>query len=286
MRRDAPECGVPIDEYDAVLTKDRWERPYVGTALLPGTLWTPHVQLKSALLSVKGRVAIDLWSAAWLYGVRQTHPAKPMLVVPSDRRPVRHDITIRRTNVWVDDHVHHFKGMLTLIPGRLIVDVANDGHDLATVRDLAIGLHLKQGLGGQHIEAAVAAYRRFGERELLAEVCRILESGGSESGLEYLVRELLIAAGFDPDDFQLTITTSAGRRRLDIVFADAKVGIEVQSITYHGDEDAMTRDAIKLNAFRADEEWLVLVLTKPMLHGQRWVDFCATLRHALDERRA
>ncbi len=79
----------------------------------------------------------------------------------------------------------------------------------------------------------------------------------------------------------MTIRTHHGRRRLDIVFGKYRVGIEVQSVTYHGDEPAMTRDATKMNAFTSEDEWKILLLTPSMMVGQAWEDFVTDLRMTL-----
>lgn len=284
VRQDAPDCGMDVHIFDRVVADQRWERPYRGTVLLPGAVATPHVLLRAAALSMKPPVAVDRWSAAWLHGVRRRTPAKPMLVVPVNRQSRRRDIVVRRSVLWVPEHVAVVDGIPVLIPARLVVDLAHLDHGERELRDLCLSLRLRTGMTGDDLRQVLDTYERHGNRGLVLELARLLDMVGSESGLEQLVREMLESVGLTPDAFQMTVEVAGRRRRLDIVFGDARVGIEVQSREYHGDFGAMTRDARKINALAFDGEWLVLVLTPEMLTGEAWDEFVMQLRHLLDTR--
>ena len=283
-RQDVVDCGVDVDHYDHIVNRDEWQRPFRGVRLLPGAVKTPLLIQKSAIASVKGEVAADRWTAAWLYGLRSRPPRKPMVVVPRNRKPDRRNITVRRTGLWRPDHVQEVQGVPTLTPARLIADLARQGHLERTLVDLALGLRRVAGLTAGELEDAVGAYRRFAPREELGRIASLLSSSESDSGLELLGRHHLEQSGFTPDPEQLTIETVNGRRRLDIVFRQAKVGIEVQSKEYHGDLDAMTRDARKLNAIHDQGEWIVFLLTPIMLSGPAWSEFTGVLDRALARR--
>lgn len=284
VRQDAPDCGMEIHVFDRVVADQGWERPYRGTVLLPGAVATPRVLLRAAALSMKPPVAVDRWSAAWLHGVRARPPARPMLVVPANRQSRRRDIVVRRSVLWVPGHVVMVDGIPVLGPARLVVDLAHLAHGYEELRDLCLSLRLRTGMTGSDLRTVLDAYERHGNRGLVLELARLLDMVGSESGLEQLVREMLEAVGLTPDAFQLTIEVSGRRRRLDIVFGDARVGIEVQSREYHSDFGAMTRDARKLNALAHDGEWVVLVITPEMLTGEAWAEFVRQLRDLLDRR--
>lgn len=281
VRQDPVECGVDLAVYEARVRRERWDAPYLGTRLLPGTTWGPDVQLMAALWSIRTPVAADFWSAAWVYDIRQTPPGKPMLVVPANRRPRRRDITVRRCQTWESDHITMHNGFWVPKPERLVADLVHDGHDAETMRDVTLALKLKAGLTSHKLRAMNQFFVRLGQRGLLGDLADLIEADGSESGPEYLLRRMLIAAGFRPDDFQLTLGTSAGRRRLDVVFGKFMVGIEMQTTAYHGDLPAMTKDASKSNAFVAGDEWKILVATPEMLTGKLRKQFLADLERVL-----
>lgn len=285
VRQDPAECGVDIDEFDRRASRERWPRPYVGVRLPPGGTLTPHTRVLAALASVKGEVAADRWTAAWLLGGRSRPTAAPMLIVPRNRRPNRQDnLEIRRTAVWLPEHMQVVRGVRLLGPPRLVVDLVHVGVQPRPMRDITFRLSRSADLRSDQLREVAGAYSRLHNRDVLDDLIRLLDTVGSESGLENLVRERLVEEGFDPDALQLTIDTVNGRRRLDIVFGDAKVGIEVQSVEYHGDQPAMTRDARKLNAFQVDAVWAILLFTPAMLEGDLWLEFVGNLRELLTSR--
>lgn len=208
-----------------------------------------------------------------------------MVVVPRDRKPEREDeIIIRRTGVWHDEHVAEVRGVPCLIPGRVVTDLAHLGADEHQLRDVGLALRRTTGMTAGDIAAVMDRYRRLHGRDLLQRLRDLLAMAGSDSGLEAVARAMLADAGLHPDELQVTVDTVSGRRRLDIVFLDARVGIEVQSVEYHGNSGAMTRDARKLNAFVDGDEWKVLLLTPEMLEGELWQEFLGVLRRLLAAR--
>lgn len=280
-RADPVECGVDLDTYEHRVRSEKWDAPYRGVRLLPGTTWGPDVMHMAAMLSVKQPVALDRWSAAWALGVRRNAPSRPMLAVPRNRRPAPKRAVVRRTTHWRDEDFMMLKGFCVPVPAKLVTDIANQGHPDRTVIDLAFALKLRHGLSRTAILQMADEFVRHSDRELLRRIADMLSADGAESGLEQLVRRRLLDAGFEPDLEQLTIRTRDGNRRLDIVWRHLAVGIEVNSTAYHGDEDAMSRDAEKRNAVTSDRRWVILVLTPQMLVGAAWDRFLADLRLAL-----
>lgn len=283
VRQDPVECDVDLKEYERRIREERWLGLYLGTRLLPGTPVTPLVRLTSAWASVRPPAAVDLWSAAFVYGLR-SGTRVPMLAVPSNRRPRRTDIAVRRCPNWDPDHLHVVQGLLVPRPARLLNDLANRGYDFDTILDLGFRLRMRHQFTGADVLAVSDTFSRLAGRSMLVEIARLLDVEGSDSGLEHRVRRLLVRDGFQPDAFQVSVRTSVGLRRIDIAFRRQRVGIEVNSEHYHGSDEALTRDAIKMNALEHDGQWRVFVVTPAMTVGQPWDDFTSMLRAALEAR--
>lgn len=285
VRQDAVETDVGIKVYETRILEERWDGLYLGTRLIPGTRRTPIVRLASAWASLRPPAVVDLWSAAFVYGLRRP-PTVPMLAVPANRRPRRRDLAVRRCANWNTDHQMWVNDLLVPRPARLLTDLANRGIDRDTLLDLGFRLRMQHPCTGEEIRSMTDTFGRLVGRGMLLEIATLLDTEGSDSGLEHRVRRLLSEAGFRPDAFQVTISTLVGKRRVDIAFSAQRVAIEVNSHHYHGGDEVMTRDAIKMNALEHDGEWRVFVVTPLMTIGSTWQEFCAMLAATLRTRGA
>ena len=130
-------------------------------------------------------------------------------------------------------------------------------------------------------DLASAVDRAYGKRGL-AEVRRILPfvTGLAESPMESLARQLIIDAGWTQVQPQVELLLPGGRRRLDLAFPQARVGVEYDGEKFHTGDRALQRDRDRHNQI-ACAGWVLLHLTaadirSPALFLTQLIDLLTT----------
>lgn len=264
--------------------REEFERPHHGVTLLPGFPATAEQRLAAAVAGIGDRCAVTGWSAAYLYGLRASAPSTTDLLAPHGVSHRHHSgVRVVETTVFDDEEVGRVDGIPVVSGARMLADLARDAH-LSTLTELAIDLRRKGRLGASDIEREIAKRRRFPGRGRLRALADQLREDDSDSGFEHRTRDRLTRRGTPPDNGQLEVVVAGRRRRIDLPYASAGVGVECIGLAFHG-RDAFDRDADRRNDFAEDGRWRLLELTWTTFLLD-WERFCTRLDRLLGRRGA
>lgn len=129
---------------------------------------------------------------------------------------------------------------------------------------------------------ARAPANQAGRRKLLTVLSRISGTTPTDSGLEVKVVRLLRRGGF-PEPVRQEILTDEGEfaGRVDLVYPERKLVIEVQSHRWHDGRRHIDDDSARHNRHHA-MGWIVMKATSKMLMGNARAAFLRDLRRAYD----
>lgn len=264
--------------------REELERPHHGVTLLPGFPATTEQRLAAAVAGIGDRCAVTGWSAAYLYGLRGSAPSTTDLLAPHGVSHRQHaGVRVVETIVFDDVEVRTVDGIPVVSGARMLADLARDAH-LDTLTGLAIDLRRSGRLRASDIDREVAGRRRFPGRGRLRALADRLREDDSDSGFEHRTREQLTRRGTPPDHGQLEVVVVGRRRRIDLPYASAGVGVECIGLAFHG-RDAFDRDADRRNDFAEDGRWQLLELTWTTFLLD-WERFCDRLDRLLARRGA
>jgi hypothetical protein len=234
-----------------------WDSPHRGVITLPGAPDTAEGRIAAALASVGPPALASHWTAAWLYGLVRTLPTTVHLLLPHDRRATtREKVQIHRTRVLHDSHAAEVSDLATTSGARTLGDLSGE-LNVGCLRAWCIDLCQRGDASWDELDAVadvlgpVKGVKKF--RSVIADG----RSENPESILDYRLRKKLRGAlGLRPDRGSAQVAFQGRTLRIDIPWARYMVGIEADSLTYHGDRASLQRDISRHNLSRPSE-WIV-----------------------------
>lgn len=277
-------AGLAPERVNRRAASDAWDPQPGGGWRLPSHPDTPQLRLIAAVRQTGPDAVADRHSAMALHGVVSSFPTRPQLLLPHEcrsRGDARADV--RRSRRLLACHLDEIDRIPCVRPARAIADLAADLGTPA-LRSLALACQRDRLLTVAELAEVLDALPRNAKgRGRLRQIVQDLAADGSESGFEFTTRTRMHHAGLRPDEDQPTVTVAGRRRRIDIAWLLLRVGVECQAYVTHVGANALDRDAGRLNALVARDDWLILQLTPTMLH-EGWDDFLTDLRSCLARR--
>ncbi len=249
-RADALDAGLSTGAVDRRLANGTWVRiaeSVYGVAGAPAT-WERAVSL-AVLSSGQGAVASHA-TAAHLHGLI-SRPKAIEVTVTTKGRPQRPHIIHRSTDL-LDEDICQVRGIRATNVVRALVDMGIPWREGLTVRalDEALRLHLATEREVARVLHRVARRGRNGAgvmRTIISE--RLGWNAITESEMEDEFLRILVAAGVQLPEPQVRIVKRGGRliARVDFVYAQVKLIIELDSQRYHGDVTSFKSDRRRQN---------------------------------------
>lgn len=277
-------AGITPERLNRRAASDGWDPQPGGGWRLPSHPDTPQLRLVAAVRQTSPDAVADRHSAMALHGVVSSFPTRPQLLLPHECRS-RNDALadVRRSRRLLACHVEEVDRIPCVRPARAIADLAAD-LDTPALRSLALACQRDRLLTVDELAEVLDTLPKNAKgRRRLRQVVRDLAADGSESGFEFTTRTRMRHAGLRPDDDQPTVSVAGRRRRIDIAWLVLRVGVECQGYLAHVGARALDRDAGRLNALIARDDWLILQLTPYILH-EGWDAFLTDLRSCLARR--
>lgn len=262
---------------------DGWDPLHPGAWRLPTHPETPRSRLAAALRHVGPGARADRYTALGLHGLVSAWPTRPQVLLPHGCRSRRtRGVDVRRTRTLHPDETDEVDRLATVTVARALLDLARDLRTSA-LRSLALAALREGRLDLAELDATLARNPCAPGRRRLVQVLGDLDRDGSESGFEFTTRARVRTAGLEPDTDQPVVLVGGVRRRIDIGWGALRVGIGCQGYRAHAANDALDRDAMRLNRLVAEGDWIVLQVTATVLH-EGWEAFLADLCRCLRRR--
>ncbi len=204
------------------------DRPFTDAARIRAAVWAYGTSASGTGLT-----------AAWWYGLAKYAPPVVEVTVPrvSNHRH-RPNVRVRRRDLAPSDVVERHGLRVTALPLTVVEAAARHSGGIKII-DTAMQLHLSD--LGQLWHAHLKHKGRHGSprSRLLLQAA----DGGAHSEAERLLIRLLCAAGLTGWKANQRI----GRWEVDVVFATARLAIEVDGLPFHSQADDFHRDRVKQN---------------------------------------
>jgi very-short-patch-repair endonuclease len=254
-RSDATRCGFTPYQIRRRLAIGEWQRVRGPVFAFRGRPLIPRVLIAAAHLSTPGSVIAGPSAALW-YDLPVTRPGIWLWTGPNGRGSVE-GVRLLRDRL-ADEDVRRGDGVLVTSPGRTVFDclrvMPEDG--ALTVLDRA----LQQGWAWSG-ELAQRMRDHAGGRSVSRAARLLLMAAGTRSTAERLAVKLLRDAGIGGWVANAEIRDRAGLVGYgDIVFRTARVVVEIDGWTYHGDRERFQRDRTRQNRL-VSAGWTVLRFT-------------------------
>lgn len=256
--RDARQAGVSDDALEYRAREQRWERPYPGVYVMPGHPETLHTGLMAAVLFLGDGAAVARRSAAQLWGVIESPPSVPDLVVGANRRPGRATrLAVVRSATLVASDVTRVGPLPVTRIDRTLCDLAGVLGDDELREALAVaGQRSMTWVRRTILRADELPYLR-GRAVLLRAARDVLGEGPTDSPAERRLRRTLRAAGLRPAPGVYPVRD--GDRLVavvDIAFPEERVAVEVDGFAYHATPAQLRADHRRQNRLVA-AGWVV-----------------------------
>ncbi|HEX9888960.1 MAG TPA: hypothetical protein VGA69_05750 [Nitriliruptorales bacterium] len=282
-RSQVVELGLPVRTVEDRARREAWASPHSGVWVLGTGTPTRWTVASAALAAVGPPAALTRWWALWAHGLAPMAPSRVQVVVPHGRRAsASAGIDVLRSRTLTDPDVARVRGLpVTTLP-RTLLDLAplvDDRH----LRDLLITAQQRRLTTVEAVATRAIPAISVPGRGRLLRVAGELDAAQVDSVFELDVRWRLEGEGFVLLPGPRYVPVRVGvTRQLDIVLADAPVGVECDSIAYHSSPDDLERDAIRHNEF-ALAGYTVLRLTWRR-YRDAWPAFVHDLRQARQDR--
>ena len=242
------------------LSRYELRRRYIGlhqdVYVSRDTELTPALRAKACWLRSRRRGILAGFSAAALHGARWIDPARPAMIIDTNRRPAA------GVQVWeeriADDEICLVDGMRLTTPARTALDLArryslNDA--VAAVDALAQAVELKS----VDIELLVDRYRGRRGMKGAAPALELID-GGAQSPKETWLRLLLLNAGFPRPQTQIAVRNEWGwvDAYLDMGWEDIKVAVEYDGDQHRSSRYQYVKDIRRLEMLDQRYGWLVV----------------------------
>lgn len=218
---------------------------------------TPLARLTCLIADIGEPVWVCRQTAAWLHGFDGYPPGRPFhLVTTRDRHMKRPGAVIHQMRRPLDpiDRTEVFGLPVTAAP-RTVIDLARS--ESVARLTLAIDSGIRDGrFTEESLLRRVHAMRgrgRYGVPTLLEAIDGASPTRGGHSFLERAFLDVIHASGLPRPHTQVVTSRSRGRViRVDFVFPDTDVVVEVLGIRYHRTPDQIRRDTERLNQLMID----------------------------------
>jgi len=250
-KKQATDLGVASSVLSRRVRNGSLVRPYEGVYVVAGSAATWERSVIVAVFSTSADAVASHGTACHLYELAR-RPRQIEVSVPGGSRPVRSHIIHRSTDLIPAD-VQLVKGIPCTSPARTLVDSGIPWGVKFAARCLDEGVC--RGLVTD-IEVASVLHRvaRKGQNGVgpirLVLITRSGWAGLTESQIEAELFRLLKEAGIDLPEAQVRIHGRGGGVivRVDFVFHDVMLVIELDSFNFHADQQSFRRDRRSQNA--------------------------------------
>jgi hypothetical protein len=289
LSRDASRYGLTRRHVAALVKEGVLRRPVRRVLIRSEVPDTPEVRAHCASLVMAPHVVVSDRSAAWLHGIDAYDLAD--LELPPDLEVVSIDgqAATRRDGV--------LGGKRDLLPeeicevcGVLTTTALRTACDLACLRGRPTALAVLDAFMRHH-GLTRDDYRRmlprFKGRRGVKQLRELVEHAtpAAESSGESWTRMAIIDAGLPSPRPNLWVhVEDYGWVRLDLAYAWLKIAVEYDGEEFHTEDHDKQHDQRRRDALRS-QGWIVIVVTKADLRGERLDAWLAELRGALHERR-
>lgn len=256
-RAQLVEAGLSTSGISRLVTQRGWEQVHRGVFRAPGAPVTFAQRVLAAQLAIPLPSVVTADAAAHLYGVRGAPEIIDLLLDEKARVLAPPGTRLLRSRTLVDSDVSRYQGIRVATGTRLAIDYAR----LALVPDiraLLIDLRQRRLLTIEQVEerlSKIGPVQGCGRmRRLVSE----LKADRCDSILEYEIRQVIARSDLPPPAEGPVPVEVAGRRlHVDIGWAEARVGIEVDGFAYHSSRKDLERDHRRGNLLTL-AEWAVL----------------------------
>lgn len=229
---------------------------------------TSHQRLLAAVLDAGPSAVATLHAAAALWDLPGYRLDPPQVLVPvgTNHRPWAGSVT--ETRLLLEHHVTGRAGIPVVTPARVIVELAGREHPRRVERttESAIAASI---LTPTQLAATVSELARRGRRgsTFLRDLVAQLSPGyiPPASELEARFRDLLSAAGLPQPARQVDVGGDAWIGRVDLLYPEHRLVIELDSRRWHDSRSAMESDRERDNRLVA-AGWRVIRITWRQLH--------------------
>jgi hypothetical protein len=269
VRRDQlRRLGVTDRQIHHRLATGVWHQVHPGVYRTSVSPVTAQQRLLAACFAAGPRSIASHASAAWLWGLLDHSPDRPVLSVPSRAHPKLGGVELHRLGDLDPDRVSYRKGIPCTDPLRALVDLAATADSDVVSRALDQGLSSRL-ISGRAVAAELerrAARGRRGVRLLRHIVASRGIIGAPRASV--LERETMLLL----DRWGIPVTgheVRAGpddRYRLDFTLLPP-VAMEVDGYTYHWSPEAKAHDEARRNRLRLDGIFLLVYTWIDVHHG-------------------
>lgn len=250
-----------LGQVRARLSSGRWVRVFHGVYRLAATTPSPQLRTTAAGLSLGRPVTACLQTAAELHGFGVLDPSTTHVIGGPGHRGqpglVVHSVVLR-----TDDLCSH-TGVAATSAQRTAIDVARTVPRPDGLAVLDAALHLRAVSPSSLREELTHHDQQRGvvtARELVS-----LADGKAESPMESRSRLRCVDGGLPAPELQIEVREGGRCYRIDMGWRRQKVGLEYDSLTFHGDHASLRHD-------RERHNWLT---------SQGWTMVYATARQIL-----
>ena len=252
-RKQALSLGMSPGQIRTMLDQGRWFEIFPQVYGVSGFPATGRQRLMAACLWVDGVASHT--SAAALFGLAEDRAEVHVMTTRFARS--RNDIQVHRTDGLTPADVTKVQGIPCLTPTRLLCDLG--AHVDEEVLEAMLEEALRRRLTTvDRLRRRLDGFTGRGRRGS-APIARLLELRGdapaAESLLEVKAIRLLRRHRLHP-----LRQHPVGRRRVDLAFADVRLGIELVGGEFHDGSAARQRDAVRHNELMA-KGWTILYFT-------------------------
>jgi hypothetical protein len=263
-RGEAMKLGASDAYVRSKVVTGEWEQIYRGVYRDSASPTTDHQRLRAACALTAPVGVASHQSAAWLWGMTDRPPPRPVVTVPyQHQHGVRTGaVVVHRSQDLDAASVRQRRSIPTTDPLRTLVDLAAavTPQQLADAVDRALANKLVS------IPALLGELNRLGRRGRrgAGALSRLLKDRGfigvpHPSVLESKAQRLFDQFGLPVPDCE-TVAGDEGAYRLDFAYPALKLAIEVDGYVWHFSPEHQRRDNVRRNALRL-QGWQVYVYT-------------------------
>jgi len=259
-------------------------RGVYADAALPDTV---ELRATAAALVLPSHVVVSDRTAAWIHGVDLFHVDVLVGLPELELVSVQGSRTRRRDTLGGKRDLA--AGDICVIGGVRVTTPLRTACDLACLRGRSQALAVLDVFMREH-GLSRGDYRRmaarFAGRRGVIQLRELIEYAdpGAESMAESWTRMKILDAGLPKPRLQHWVELPGyGRVRLDLAYPKAKIAMEYDGVEHHSSDKDRTADEERRAALRA-AGWLVIVVRREDLRGDRLHDWISQLRAALAAR--
>lgn len=246
--REARECGVSASAIKRRVRSGAWTVVARGVYIVAGHLRSARAQARIAVLSVHSTAVLGGAAAAWWLGFHDKEPRKHLVFTPKRGPHQRSSATaVVRYRVLHDEDVKAHDGLRATSAALTVLDASVE-LGIAVIDRALLSRRVT-------VEQLEAAHRRYPKRHgatVVAGYLRLL-GDGARSEAERLTVKLFNDAGITGWVVNLPVCGYI----VDFAFAGIRLGVEIDGLAFHSDDESFQRDRTKRNVL-TDSEWRIL----------------------------